>query len=345
MASKKQKPSFVKKIFTKKRVIILSIVAALVFGFFKYQSAKSGGRIETSKIEKGTVREELVLSGVIKAENHARLAFQGSGKIAFIGVREGDVVKKGSVLARLDTNSLYQQVEQSETDIRYYQSVVDRVLDEVKGHDDDETFAQREERTQAEAARDKVYRAREVARQNLANASLRAPFDGVITNVTLSYTGINIPLGEYPIEMVDIKTAFFEVTADQSEVTKLSVGQKVAISLDSFSEKEFDGKVVFVGSTPKPGETSSVYVIKVLVNFSEDDLSRVKVGMTGDGKFILSQKSDVLYLSPSFLKSDINGRYVNLEKKNNKKYVEVGIESEERVEIKGEISEGQTVYD
>ena len=67
--------------------------------------------------------------------------------------------------------------------------------------------------------------------------------------------------------------------------------------------------------------------------------------MSGDAKFILSEKENVLFVPPEFVKTDTTGKYVNLTKKNNKKYIEVGIESEDKVEIKGDVNEGDIVYD
>jgi len=67
--------------------------------------------------------------------------------------------------------------------------------------------------------------------------------------------------------------------------------------------------------------------------------------MTGDARFALSEKSDVLYVPPQFINSDKNGKYLRLGRKNNKVYIETGIEGEERVEVIGDTKEGDIVYD
>jgi hypothetical protein len=67
--------------------------------------------------------------------------------------------------------------------------------------------------------------------------------------------------------------------------------------------------------------------------------------MTGDAKFILSQKDDVLYVPSEFLKSDIKGKFVKVGSVKNKTYVTTGIEGEERVEIVTGVAEGDIVYD
>ncbi len=88
----------------------------------------------------------------------------------------------------------------------------------------------------------------------------------------------------------------------------------------------------------------SVYEVKVTLESSED-LENVRIGMTGDAKFILKKRSDVLFVPPDFVNSDKTGKFVSVGDKKNKVYVEVGFENEEQVEIAGDIKEGDIVVD
>jgi len=74
-------------------------------------------------------------------------------------------------------------------------------------------------------------------------------------------------------------------------------------------------------------------------------MKNYRVGMTGDASFILSVIDDVLYIPPKYLNSDKEGKFVKLSPKNDHVYVDVGIDGETRVEIKGDIKEGDIVYD
>jgi hypothetical protein len=98
--------------------------------------------------------------------------------------------------------------------------------------------------------------------------------------------------------------------------------------------------------TPKSGEAGSVYKVKVRFKDSGADTDKLRIGMTGDAKFVLSERNDVLYVSPEFVNSDSKGKYVRKgEGKNDKVYVEVGIENEERVETSGDVKEGDIIFD
>ncbi|MEJ2347929.1 MAG: HlyD family efflux transporter periplasmic adaptor subunit [Patescibacteria group bacterium] len=305
-----KKENIVAKIFRNKKIrfIIAGFLALILI--FRLFSSKNGD-FDTAEVKKGRVSEELILSGEVKAEEHAQLRFQTSGELDWVGVSEGEWVKKGQLLVKLDTANLYAVYEQAVSNLRAAEATVAEVLDEVKGHDEDETLAQADTRTTAEAARDSAYRALTIAQK---------------------------------IEMVNPDTLYFEVSADQSEVVDLTDNQKARIILDSFPEEEIEGEISYIGYTPEAGEISTTYKVTVKPD-SKVDSGKVRVGMTGDVRFVLSQKEDVLYVPPQFISTDKKGKYVLKNSPKNKVYVEVGLEGEERTEIIGDIKEGDVLYD
>jgi len=340
-----EKPNFLKRVLRRKWTIIIIIL--LMVGFFAGKNIffPSTNGFESSKVERGIVAEELILSGEVKADEHANLNFLTSGELDYVGVTEGAEVKKGDVLAKLDATVLYQAYLSAESDLRRFDASKDKTYDDVQGHSTDETFEQIESRTIAETNRDKAYRAYVAAQQNLSNATLRAPFDGIIASVKHPYTGINTSLTESQIEIVNLESVYFEVSADQSEVTQISKGQKVNIILDSFSDDQFEGEVSYIGFTPKVGEVGAVYQVKVILLGEGVEISKFRVGMTGDAKFVLSQKDDVLFVPTDFVSSDARGKYLKVGKVNNKTYIETGLEGETKTEIVGGIKEGDIIFD
>ena len=339
------KVSILARILKKKKLLTVLIVLLVIFIVaYRYLSAKKNGDVTSTQIEKGNVREELILSGEIKADEHAQLIFQSSGELDYIGVTEGDEVKKGQVLSRLDTTNLYQTLQIADANLRSAASTLDRVYDDLKGKEDSESYDEIETRTAAETAKDAAVFAHIQAQKNLANATLRAPFDGVVTNIAHPFTDFNFVFTEAQIEVVNPKTIYFEVSADQSEVIDLYLNQEVIVNFDSFPDKEIHGNIDFISYTPKQGEVGTFY--KVKVKMSDDlDIKNFRIGMTGDARFTLAEKNDALYIPPAFLNSDNDGKYVNKEKKNNKVYVDVGLEGEDKVEIIGDVKEGEIVFD
>lgn len=331
-------------LFSRKVLWLLAAMALAIILIPRVISNSKNKSVATSEIKKGKVEEELILSGEVKADKFAELYFQSSGKIAWIGVEEGQKVVKGQTLAKLDTVKLSADLQRAYADLREAQATLDKVHDDVKGHSADETFTQRESRTTAEVANDKAYDAVTKAQEDLRNATLYAPFPGIVSFVANSSPGINIIYTQKQLEVVDPSTLYFEVSADQTEVTSLALGKKVTVVLDSFGDEEFGAEVAYIGYTPKTGETGTVYKIKVILLESLDS-AEVRVGMTGDAVFILSEKEDVLYVAPKFLNTDSKGTYLKVGSPKNKVYIETGLEGEEKVEVVGNLKEGQLLYD
>jgi membrane fusion protein (multidrug efflux system) len=345
MAAKEEKISIFKRILGRKKLLII-ILVLIIGGFLVYRFIiQRNGEVETAEVKRGEVVEELILSGEIDADEYAQLALPASGKIAWVAVSEGDWVKKGQALTKLDTTTLNTTFQQARATLRAAEAALENVHDQVKDNDEDETFAQKDTRTAAEVTKDKAYEAYVAAEYNLRNSTLLSPFAGLITFLAHPFSGVNVLFSETQVEVINPETIYFDVSADQSEVIDLHVGQKVSVVLDSISDEEIEGIIDFISYTPKSEETGTVYKIKV--DFLRDgfDTSVYRIGMTGDAKFVLSEKEDILYLPPKFVNSDSKGKFVRKGKKNNKVYVEVGLEGEERVEIIGDVEEGDVIFD
>ena len=341
-----KKKSLIQRIWARKK--LLAVVAVLIVGWIGYQRfvvLPRKAAVETARVEKGEVKEELVLSGEINADEYAKLSFLTSGQIAWVGAKEGDLVKKGQALAKIDTVTLNATYQQAKASLREEEATVENIHDQVKGHSGDETFSQKDTRTAAEVAKDKAYEAYIAAEYNLRNAVLYSPFTGIITYLAHPFSGVNVLFSETQVEVINPNTIYFDVTADQNEVIDLSMGQKVEIILDSLPDEELEGEVVFISYAPKAGEAGTVYKIKVKFVKDSFDVTKYRIGMSGDAKFILDQKDGVLFAPPRFIKSDRNGKYVQLGGKNNKVYLETGLEGEDRIEIIGDVKEGDTLYD
>ena len=330
--------------FWKKKWVWAVVAGLVIVGGIVIKNRASGKEdLDSVEIQRGVVRHELILTGEVKAVEHAYLTFQSSGELSWIGIEEGDWVKKGQYLARLDAANLKSQYEQAVADLRRAQATADNVLDQVKDNDDDETHVMKDLRTTAEATRDRAYRALEIAEENLRNGYIKAPFAGLIVDIALPFSGVNTTYATSQIEILNPESMYFETHADQTEIKDLAAGQQVFVLLDSFPEEEIEAVIKSIAYTPSAGEAGTVYEVKV--TFKELDSEKYRVGMTGDASFILGTKEDVLYIPPKYLNSDKEGKYVKMSPKNNQVYVEVGIEGETKVEINGEINEGDMIYD
>jgi len=162
------------QIIKKNKWKIIILVVALSVLISRNLFASDSDELVTQKVVRQNLVSTISASGFIKGKNQATLHFQTPGKIAWVGVSQGDEVKKWQSLAKLDTVQLNANVQIAKSNLRAAEASLDRIYDNVKGHDSDESFSQKEVRTAAEVTKDNAYNSVLSAQNALSNATLTA---------------------------------------------------------------------------------------------------------------------------------------------------------------------------
>src|SRR3990167_3057303 len=115
------------KWLTRRRIVIILILAVLIFGWKTYRSQRPKFSVETAKVTRSSITESLSASGKIDATEKANLTFQTTGKISWIGAKEGNQITKGQAIAKLDTIKLNSDNQRALSDLRSTQATVDCV--------------------------------------------------------------------------------------------------------------------------------------------------------------------------------------------------------------------------
>ena len=191
MVEIEKKENIFRRLLKRKKLLII-LAVLIVGGYFLYGYFTGNEDYETAEVKRGTVAEELILSGDIDADEYAQLKFPASGKIAWVTVKEGDEVKKGQALTKLDTITLNTAFQTTRATLRAAEATLDYVHDQVKDNDDDETFSEKDTRTTAETTKDRAYEAYVAAEYNLRNSTLLSPFAGIVTYLAHPYSGVNV---------------------------------------------------------------------------------------------------------------------------------------------------------
>jgi macrolide-specific efflux system membrane fusion protein len=118
-----------KKIFQKKWLILIVLIAAIIGYFFFSQPKKEEKTYEATK---KNLKEELVFSGKIDAEEKAVLRFQTSGRLAWVGVKEGQTVKKYQAIASLDQRDLKNRLDKYLNTYAKQRNSFDQTIDDYQ---------------------------------------------------------------------------------------------------------------------------------------------------------------------------------------------------------------------
>lgn len=329
---------FVAKNWKKLLVVVIVLISIIYFVFGRKTNIS-----KTDTVKKGSLSEELVLSGEITAKNYAKLYFETPGKINYVGVSDGDKVYKGKLLSKLDTTVLNSSYQIALSNLRAAEATVSNIHDQVKDHSGDETFAQKDLRTTAEVAKDKAYESTIIAKRNLDGASIYAPFNGIVTKVYNPYSGVYVNAQTPQIEILDPETMYFSATVDQSDITSIVDKTDCVVVFDSYPDEKYPAKIDNISFAPKAGESGIVYEVRINLNDLKTVSKKLRIGMTADATIVLKNKDNILYVPQQYVREDIKGKYILVGKKDNKVYVKTGIESDKGVEVEGDIKEGDQV--
>lgn len=238
----------------------------------------------------------LVASGTVEATD-AQLGFQASGRVKSIQAREGDAVKAGTLLARLDTLETEARLRQARAQV----NTITLRQQEAK-RDRDRASTLLAGTAIGQEAYDKVLLAFNVAQSDhaqavanvqaleavLSNMAIHAPFDGIVT-VRHRELGETITPGAPVFTLMNPNDCWVRIYVPENRIGQVRLGVKATITTDSFAGKSYTGEVVFIASeaefTPKTVQTTEervklVYAVKVRV--AGDTNFELKPGMPAD---------------------------------------------------------------
>lgn len=268
-----------------KRIIIVGLLAAT--GLAAYLGVH---------ILNGRGNNGMLASGTIEA-TEAQLGFQVSGRVDFIGGREGDTVKQGQLLANLDTRETEARLAQARSQVALVAlrlAEARRDLERNKtllagGAIGQETYDKtaltvnvtNNEHHQTQSAA-------HVLEAVLSNMSIRASFDGIIT-VRHREPGEIVGAGAPVLTVMNPDDRWARIYIPENHIGAVHLGQKTAITTDTWPGKQYTGTVTYIATqaefTPKNVQTAEervklVYAVKV--HITDDAKFELKPGMPAD---------------------------------------------------------------
>lgn len=329
---------------SKKFWVIFGIIILFVgFVFFR---PKKPVVVESTKVTKGDIVETVSTSGTIKADGYVQLTFPSGGLINKVGVKPGQKVTKGQFIAQIDSVVLNAAYQNALNSYRSTQAAVELEHDNDKNYGSGETFSQKYTRTAAEVANDNAYNAVLAAKDSLKNATIYAPFSGVIDSAYPTSPGINVSAGSASYIIVDPSSIYFDAEVEETDLPNVTVGQDVNLNLDAYPNDKIKGKVSTVGLVAFTSSTGgNAYHIRI--SLPDNAEQKYKVGMQGDVDIIFGTVSGVTKVNSSAIFSDGDKNYVWVIRNGVIKKTEIstGATSTDETEIKSGLSSTETVVD
>ena len=318
---------------TKRNTLILAVSAAVLLagGAFAWSSSRSAAQqaaadkarpaersLELIAAELHTIKSRGLIdtvrfTGTTQPIDQTVVKARVAGRLAEVLVREGDKVTKDQVLARFETSELQSKVNER-------QSALDAARADARwtarDRADKETLASRNivSQSAADQARSAsenkasmvaVAEAQlEVARKNLLDTVVLAPFDGVVGE-RIANQGESLPIDGKILALLD--TSHVEIAAQMpaADVVRLRVGQAAVATLEGLGDKSFAGKITRISPTAQAGSRSIPVYVEIL-----DKNEGLRGGLFGMGTVTVMEKAHALTVPSAAMRKDDEGEFV-----------------------------------
>lgn len=280
-----------KKIITP--IILILIVGAIAYTLFSNKqemAAKAEEAMKTSqtipvrteKVEKSIHAINFTSNGTFEANQELQLQSEASGKVLKIYKRKGDYVRTGELIAVLDDELLQSELvianlsfEQSNKDLERYKNlagtdaITKKQLEEIQNGN-----------KTAEAQLKMI-------KKRIANTKITAPIAGYINDDHIEIGTLVTP-GMDIVDIVNTNPLKLSINVSESEIARISVGDKVLVKAGVFPDKEYEGKVTFTSSK---GDASLRYKVEISL---DKETGGLKPGMYGYAAFNYEMEEAIL---------------------------------------------------
>jgi len=225
--------------------------------------------VKVTEVKKQKISEKIFYTGLIEAREKIVITPEVGGKIAKIHVEEGERVYKGDILAELDTKATHLQLQQAEAGLAVakanYNDAQRNMERMERLRKENAVSEQQYEKIKlafesAEAQLKQAKAALDLAEHNVDVSIMKAPFDGVVASKNAEVGDIINPLmgGGFAttpsgvLTLVDFSVVKIHIYVSHEDVVLIRKGQKANLTVKTFPEKTFSGKVTVVNMAADP---------------------------------------------------------------------------------------------
>jgi HlyD family secretion protein len=240
------------------------LVASVLLMRGAFPSAVEVRLAPATMVSPGQSGAVLVASGYVVAQRKAAVASKGTGRLVYLGVVEGDRVRAGQVIARLEDADVRAQLAQARANLQLSQADLHNVEQSLRRaralRDSDFTTPAGVDSAEARylqvksgiAVAEAVVEGAEVA---LENTVIRAPFDGTVLTKNADVGEVVAPLAASAfsksavVTIADLRSLEVEADVSESNLEGVTVGQRGEIVLDAYPDQRYPGYVVMIVPT------------------------------------------------------------------------------------------------
>lgn len=328
-------------------VILVLSGAGYYFGFYRPSLSKTDAvaQVKTATAKKEDLRVSVTGSGQVYARNEVSLKPVAAGdaiEVLSVSVKNDQEVKKGDLVAVLDTSDALKAVRDAQLSLRSAEIKMRQTEKLYDNETEDDKLNRQAQEILIAQARNKLTDARE----DLEEYSVRAPFDGVVTALSVS-AGDSVSRDD-AIASVISREMYAKVSLNEVDAAGVKIGDTVTLTFDALGGTPVSGtisKMDTIGTV-----TQNVVTYNAEIVFDSASLESLKPGMSVDVEIVTAEKNDVVTVPIAAVRTDASGKSFvmipaaeNGSGKGRRVVVEAGISTDTSIEIISGLSEGQKV--
>jgi len=306
-------------------IACLVVIAAVVGAIYLYNNGRSGNasqgetQFKEFAVTRGDFQTTVSASGVVQPVDRVQIKSKASGRVEELPVEEGDVVKKGDLICRLDQTDILADVEQAkanldiaEAELKQAQNTSDR-KEQLFGKaliSEDERDQAALALAQAKAQIIRATTALDQANVRLDETIVTAPINGIVLQKYVEIGQIiasgvsNVGGGTAIADIADMRLVHIEAGIDEIDVGKIQIGQPARVVADAYPQMKFSGKIIRI--SPEARVEQNVTLFDVVIEV-ENPEGRLKSGMNASVEITIAREENVLLVPTMALSMPMPG--------------------------------------
>jgi membrane fusion protein, multidrug efflux system len=313
-------------------LIVLALIAGIARALSAKKTAQAAAAALISKPMDSTIElaqsdvvqaktreltQGLPISGTLKAANSAFIKARVPGELQDLTVREGDWVKAGQVVAKVDPTESAWRIKQAQEQADAAKSQIDiaqRQFDNNRSLVDQGFISKTALDTSssqlqgAQATHKAALAAVEVAKKSLDDTILRSPISGQVAQ-RLSQPGERVALDARVLEIVDLSRMELEASLSAGDSANIKVGQTASLQIEGLAQPT-TATVIRINPSAQAG-SRSILAYLAITNVASGAYSALRQGLFAQG-VLGTARQKALTLPISAVRTDKPTAYVQL---------------------------------
>ena len=255
----------------------------------------------------------LPLTGTLKPIAETAVKAKVAGEIQALTVREGDAVRAGQAIGRIDATEPLARLAGSEADVEAARAQLDvagknrktqQALLEKKFISQNAFDATQGNYDVALAKLRAAQAAADVSRKTLRDTTLASPLDGIVS-IRHAQPGERVPVDGKIVSIVDLRQLELAVSIPATDIGAVQNGQQAQFRVEGYGEREFAGRIERINPAAAAG-SRSIELYAVIDNAD----GSLRGGMFAQGRLIVGRIADALVVPASAVREERGEQYV-----------------------------------